>query len=482
MRKILTFIAATLITGSLFAGGLVTNSNQSAMFTRLQNRNASTSIDAVYYNPAGLTKLGDGFHLSLNNQIIKQTKTVRNNYSYLNGTPVDYVGDVNAPVYPGVYVAYKTGKLAISAGFNPIGGGGGAKYNKGLPSFEMGISDLVPGLASKLSPFATSIPGVNSITGYKADIYFEGTSVYFGYQANVSYALSDALSIALGARMVSAKNTYSGYIRNTQILTPTAFGTSGGWQAPGAYLRFVAGLLPEPYKTALNTSATGLDSQTSVEADAEQKGTGYTPIISLNFSPSDKLNLAIKYEFKTKLELTTTVKDGKNAGGMFIDGGKTVADMPAILSLGAEYKAMENLMLTASMNTYFDKNVDYDGSTTVDVPMIKKNFLEYGLGAEYSVSEKLRASLGWVATSTGVNSDYQNDQRYSTNTNSFGAGIGFKISPMIDLNLGGQYTMYKEGSKNITHLLGTTSVPGIIETYNKKTMIFAIGLDFTFGK
>src|SRR5665647_1056149 len=102
MRKILTFIAAILITGSLFAGGLVTNTNQSAMFTRLQNRNASTGIDAVYYNPAGLIKLGDGFFFSLNNQSIGQTKTVGNNYSYLTGTkPKDYVGDVSAPLYPG---------------------------------------------------------------------------------------------------------------------------------------------------------------------------------------------------------------------------------------------------------------------------------------------------------------------------------------------------------------------------------------------
>ena len=56
MRRLLTFIAAMYITGSLIAGGLVTNTNQSAMFTRLQNRNASTSIDAVYFNPAGLTR------------------------------------------------------------------------------------------------------------------------------------------------------------------------------------------------------------------------------------------------------------------------------------------------------------------------------------------------------------------------------------------------------------------------------------------
>ncbi len=82
MRKLLTSAVALLIAGSMFAGGLVTNTNQSAMFTRLQNRNASTGIDAVYYNPAGLTKLGDGFFLSLNNQTISQTKTIGNNYTY----------------------------------------------------------------------------------------------------------------------------------------------------------------------------------------------------------------------------------------------------------------------------------------------------------------------------------------------------------------------------------------------------------------
>ena len=82
------------------------------------------------------------------------------------------------------------------------------------------------------------------------------------------------------------------------------------------------------------------------------------------------------------MELTTKVKDGKNAGGMFTDGGKNIADLPAELSLGAEYKATPKLMVSASFNTYFDKNVDYDGSTTLDIKQIDKNFLEYGLGAE----------------------------------------------------------------------------------------------------
>src|ERR1035437_8393629 len=95
MRKLLTFVVSLFITGSLLAGGLVTNNNQSAMFTRLQNRNVSTDIDAAYFNPAGLTKLGDGFFPSINNQTITQTQKVNSNYQYLTGTPREYVGTLD---------------------------------------------------------------------------------------------------------------------------------------------------------------------------------------------------------------------------------------------------------------------------------------------------------------------------------------------------------------------------------------------------
>jgi len=537
MRKILTFIAGTMITGSLLAGGLVTNNNQSAMFTRLQNRNASTGIDAVFYNPAGLTKLGDGFYVSINNQTISQTKTVINNSQLLSGTPKEYIGKVSAPLYPGIYVAYNTGKLGFSAGFNPIGGGGGAKYDKGLPSFEMGIADLVPLLNSN------SIP----TTQYSADIFFEGTSVYFGYQGNISYKINDMISVAAGVRLVSAKNTYNGYLKNIKV-NPTypAFGAAytGGMVLASqfftdgqTYLNGVStqlsgtatslqpiitgggggvllsngtavGLTPTQVATlqgtitSLGGDPTGMtiaQSQTffsgasttyggkaaamgananatqDIYVDAEQTGTGYTPILSANFSPSDKLNIAVKYEFQTKLELTTKVKDNKG-GGVFTNGKKIIADLPAILSLGVEYKPMEKLMVAGTFNYYFDKKVDYDGSEALNINMIDKNFLEYGFGAEYGLSEKLRISAGWLATSTGVNSDYQSDQTYSTNTNSFGLGFGYRISPMIDLNLGGQYTFYADGSKSFTHTVPVT------ETYKKTTMLLGVGLDFYFGK
>jgi len=452
MRKLLTFIAGALITGSVLAGGLVTNTNQSALYTRLQSRNASTSIDAVYFNPAGLTRLGEGFYVSINNQTIGQTKTVGNNYVFLNGTPVDYIGKVSAPLFPGVYVAYKTGKLAFSAGFNPVGGGGGAKYDKGLPSFEMDIAELKPLVSSFGMP----------TTKYSADIFFEGTSVYFGYQANVSYEINDMISAAVGARLVTAKNTYNGYIKDIKINPIYAGNPTGAMMSAPTFFTSIG----QAGYAAMTANR---------EVDVEETATGFAPILSVNVAPSEKLNIAVKYEFKTKLEMTTKVIDSKS-GGIFVDGKKSTADMPAMLAAGVEYKPMDKLMISGSFNYYFDKGVDYDGSADTTINMIDNNFLEFGLGAEYGINEKLRISAGWLATVTGVNLKYQNDQTYSTNTNSFGGGIGYRISPMIDLNLGGQYTFYKEGTKKFTRLAPIT------ETYNKNTWVVAVGLDFYFGK
>ena len=544
MRKFLISIVGTLITGTLLAGGLVTNTNQSALYTRLQSRNASTSIDAVYYNPAGLTKLGNGFFLSLNNQTIGQTKSVLNNYTYLAGTPKEYIGNVSAPLFPGVYAAFKAGKFVVSAGFNPIGGGGGATYEDGLPSFEMPISDLVPLLVSQGIP----------TTQYSADIFFEGTSVYFGYQANVSYEINDMLSIAAGVRMVTAKNTYSGYLKDIMInpnypafgaaftggmVPATNFFTAGatvlGTLAAGA-TQYAAGLQPlvAPYGTVLLSEGESVGLQAAqiaqiqqimgaagqtleqigaatigyaqvvldaaapvfgakseamtvyaaatqdIEVEAEQTGRGFSPILSINFSPVDNLNIALKYEFKTKLELTTKVFDNKG-GGVFTEGQKVIADMPAMFAAGVEFRPIDRLMVTGSMNMYFDKNVDYDGSESLEVNMIDKNFKEFALGAELGLTRKIRVSAGWLGTFTGVNEMYQNDQRYSTNTNSFGGGLGIRLLPMVDLNIGGQYTIYAEGSKGYNYMLGPIAVP-VTETYNKDTWVIGAGLDFFFGK
>lgn len=544
MKKLTFTLLSLLVTISLVnAGGIVTNTNQSASWVRMMVREASTSIDAVYFNPAGLTKLPDGFHLSLNNQFIIQSRTIVSNYTYLNDG--EYTGEVTAPIFPGIYAAYKTGKLVFSAGFNPIGGGGSATYDRGLPSFELPPSDLVPGLKAVGQP----------VTAYSINTFFEGTSVYFGFQAGVSVELSEQFSFYVGGRYVSATNTYNGYLKDIMITLggtdmradefftgAAAQATAGATSATGAAtgmqqlidlnygdLTFAqaegfgiidavtratleGGLaaLGIPYSTltlseaqaaysGAATSLTVIAAESTAkatlladqEADVKQTGSGITPIFGINFSPSDKLNIGFRYEHKTKMELENeTKKDvmtGFSTDGtpiyMFPDKGKTQADMPAMISLGANYKVTSNLNASVGVLYYFDKSVSYgkkiDGVSVSNDEVIDKNYFEIGIGLEYGISEQLFVSGGFLMSRSGVSEDYQSDLSYDLGSNSFGLGVKYKLNDMMSLNLGGGYAMYVDSDKNFSHDLGGTPVP-VKETYSKSTMFIGVGVDFSF--
>jgi len=132
MKKLTFFVAFLMFCQLTFAGGILTNTNQSAQYVRMLSRNASTQLDAVYFNPAGLVKMEDGFHLGLHNQSIFQTRTIT------NGNPVlheaEYIGKISAPLFPDLFASWKKDKLAISFMVGPVGGGGGAKYEAGCPT------------------------------------------------------------------------------------------------------------------------------------------------------------------------------------------------------------------------------------------------------------------------------------------------------------------------------------------------------------
>ncbi|MBT6006517.1 MAG: hypothetical protein HOG79_12430, partial [Prolixibacteraceae bacterium] len=120
MKKLTLFAALFMLTQMTFAGGLLTNTNQSAQFIRMLSRNASTDIDAVYFNPAGLIKLQDGWHFAVYNQSIYQTKPVKSNFPLLNDG--NYEGIVKVPAFPTAFGVYKKENWAISLGFGPNGG------------------------------------------------------------------------------------------------------------------------------------------------------------------------------------------------------------------------------------------------------------------------------------------------------------------------------------------------------------------------
>ncbi|NOZ45233.1 MAG: hypothetical protein GXO79_00470 [Chlorobi bacterium] len=550
--KLLLMAIAIFSINSSYAGGIMTNTNQSAAWVRMMVRDAVIGIDGVYYNPAGLTKMGEGIFFSVNNQSLVQNRTITSNYSYLNSK--EYTGVVNAPLFPSIYAAYNTGNFSFSFGFNAIGGGGGATFDKGLPSFEYGPSELVPGLAS------FSALGHN-ITAYSASAYFEGTSIYWGMQLGATYQINDMISVFLGGRYVIAKNTYNGYLKDimvtdngtemraddfmTTIAAPTLDGVSAQLTGSAAGLQPLidggAGGLTLVQAEGLGlidatTSATIAGGVTSLgqdptaltidqiqgvfsggatqyaaqadqleatallladqEADVVQTGSGFTPIIGVNIAPNDKLNIAIKYEFNTKIELTNeTTKDINtdidpatgNFITMFPDGEKNRADMPGMFSLGVSYKAMDKLTVTVGTHYYFDKGADYgkkiDDVLVANDKVIDKGLLEYALGLEYALNDKFRVSAGYLSTNTGVNEDFQSDLSYSLSTNTVGFGVGYSVTDKIDVNIGAAITSYVDGEKTLERedpTGATTDMISVKETYDKDVKFLGIGVDFKF--
>jgi long-subunit fatty acid transport protein len=544
MRKLLTFASAILIAGNLFSAGLVTNTNQSAAWVRMPARNASTGIDAAYFNPAGLTKLEDGFHFSLNNQTIFQTKTVNNNYKGPFGlfglNNAEYVGDVKAPVFPGVYAVYKKNRLAFSLGFNPVGGGGGATYATGLPSFEMSPSDLVPSLATK------------GATAYRLDAYLKGSSVYFGLQGGVSYKVNDKLSLGVGLRYIMAKNTYTGHLTGIEVnmggtwtradaimtgiatqahgggvaLDPLIAGGAGGLttaQAAGLGIitpvqaaTITGGLtqLGVPNAAALTiaqsqTAYYGAEAKYTATStllgdqnvDVTQKGSGISPIFSLNFSPTENINFAVKYEMKTRMDITNNTKAdflvGFTAVGdpitMFPDGEKTPSDMPALLSFGLNFKVAPKIGVFLGTNYFFDKNANYghkvdldNNSSTPTTPvankdMVDQNGIDFSGGLEVYLSDKLLVSGGYIWANKGVNRLYQSDLTFANATNTFGFGGQYAIMKNLKVNLGASITTYTKDVGSVDHMFSATNTLYIpTETRTKSTWLLGIGVDYNF--
>jgi long-chain fatty acid transport protein len=509
MRKLLLLITGFVCFATLaFGGGIVTNANQSAAYVRTLARDASTDADAVHYNPAGLVRMNDGFHFSLNSQTIFQSKDVTSNYQFLSPTPKKYNGNVKAPVFPGIYAAWKKNKLAVSFGFNPVGGGGGAEFKEGLPSFETQLSDLKPVLQGSLAALDAALafnppagygfdPQFRNVTGYSADIYFKGTSVFFGYQLGASYKINEILGVFAGLRFVSAKNTYEGHIYDIAIsASPTQPPSSQLYTIPampckpGDYLRAVAGAygLPAATKATLEGTASYLDLQTADrEVDAEETGNGFTPILGANISLGNKLNIGLKYEFKTKLDLTASVNDNKDGNGMFIQDSTVHSDMPALFTLGVNYKILPDLRASVGLHYYFDRDANYgrtlypSGEPVSNDKVIDHNLYEIGLGLEYDITAKLLISGGYLRAKTGVSEDYQSDLNFSLSSNTVAFGFGYKFTENLMVNLGGLYTMYNEGEKNYVWPIGGagTEVP-VKSTFFKDTLNFGIGLDISF--
>ncbi len=553
MKKLTLFVALTMLLHMSFAGGLLTNYNQSAQYVRMLSRNAALEIDAVFYNPAGLVKLENGWHFAFYGQTIFQSREIDSQFPLLNNSY--YKGETTIPLFPNLYAAYKKDKWVFSLGVGPAAGGGTIDFPNGIPSLEIPFSKVVPGLAG-----LAQINPALAVTGYDLDMAFEASSVYWGIQVGASYAINDKISVYGGARIVPATNQYNGAIRNIQLeaggqyqnasawLSGTSTQLSGlaGQASAGAGLAYGAADQMQPimdngggaftlaqleqagfidagvrgqieaslvifgvpaeqipqmnalqiqgtYSAAgaqlsqtagiLNGTAASLDETSALmedkEVDVKQTGMGIAPIIGFNYSPNDAWNIAARYEFKTKVELTneTTVDNL----GLFPDGEKGNYDIPALFAAGIGYRGVDWLEAQLSYNLFFDKGVDYGYNVRYKTNGqmvhrdIDRNHFELALGLQFNLSEKFGISVGAMRSQKGVAESYQSDFSYSNSAEAFSGGIVWKITDQLVLDAGVSNIFYIDDEVEFMD----SAVGSYKDKYGKSTLTLAAGLSYS---
>jgi len=521
-KIILAGMACCFYASGLFAGGLLTNTNQSVHFLRNPARGASMEIDAVYTNPAGLAKLSDdGFHLSLNNQSAFQTRTITSTFApfALNGgnDTKEFKGKAEALFIPSLLAAYKTGDWVFSGSFTIAGGGGSLVFDKGLPSFEaMTLTEPTPQGSllenlTKLNAGATGAGYAGPPLGYSLKMNLEGTSITYGAQLGATYKINDMFSAFVGARANFVGNGYKGYLNNVAITNAEAVkkhftdvagklgALANGLNGMGADLplnvlpaenfamyQSVLGDAANQLKVgeaqailngkadALNGAATGVTglaagaAVTNIEIDVKQSGIGVTPIIGFNFN-YEKLNVGVKYEFATGLEIENkTTVDGSK---MFPDKYKTPYDLPALLTIGAQYDVLSCVTVSAGYHHFFDSCAKMANDKQ---KYINGGINEFLFGAEWRINKMFLISSGAQFTRSGVTDAYQSDLSYSLNSYAISMGGAVNITEALRVNLGYLFTNYEDWTVKATPAMPIKNV------FARTNQAFGIGIDYRF--
>ena len=441
MRK---FIFATVLalgsTTAIHAGGLMTNTNYHIAFDRMFARGATSEIDAVFSNPAGLAWGHEGLQLSLNFQKPWQRRNIE-----LNGKT--YEGVASAPIVPALFAAYKKDRIALSGMIGIVGSGGFVEYSEGVPMFNV----LMQGMLA-----------ANGITPdqYTLDSEMKGKQYIYGGQFNFTYKFLDCLSAAVGIRA----NYYDGYYRGHVI--------------------------------AKNHPQLG--ELAKLLLDVDQKGWGLTPIISLNFHQGP-LTLSARYEFRTKLNpkndtnileaglgdatiaaLVAADPQGAQAklGALhaqlsgyttpYQDGVRTRYDMPALLAIAAGYEFSPKFRAALEYHFFDDKNAKMAGD--------RQNELTHGTheilaGVEYDINEKFTVSCGGQRTDYGLSDGYQQDTSFACDSYSVGLGGAWNINEKMRLNVSYFCSLYSDYQKQVSYGL---------ETFSRTNHVIGVGLDYKF--
>ena len=470
-KLVIGFVFTAFGAATMMAGGLLTNTNQSASFLRQISQDATIDITSNINNPAGAAFLDNGFHLSINLQNAKQTREVDTTfplfaYNINNNQPTHlYKGDAYAPVLPSFQLAYVKDRWSVSTNFAVNGGGGKCEYDNGLGTFEaLYASQIYSNVAKALAQTNAAYGSTLAFGGYDINAYMKGRQYYFGFAVGGTYKITENLAGYVGLRGVYANCNYNGWVED-------------------ATAKIVAGTSPVD-AAIISTVQQKLDgqlSQTALSLNCDQKGFGVTPIIGIDWKINEQWNLAAKYEFKTRIRLenktemnayTTQEAQSNPTLGQFADGKKVAGDIPAFFAIGAQYSPISQLRINAGYHFYDDCHATAYGDKQKG---IDSGTWEITAGAEYDICNFVTVSAGWQTTNYNLSDAYMNDLSFTTSSNSVGGGVRLNVSSRASIDLGYMQTLYS--TRDVTT---ATQAGDKKDSYTRTNRVLGIGFNLKF--
>ncbi len=492
MKKfILSLIVFTTAAASTFAGGILTNTNQSILFLKNPARDAAIGLDGVYSNPAGVAFMNEGFHIAFNWQYAHQTRTITSTNPVFalgkknNGQSVkEFEGVADAPIIPSLQAAYNIGNWSIQGNISVPGGGGACEFGDGLGSFE----SVVGSIAHQLQPLGAQ--------GYDMDGFMRGRQYYFGFQFGAAYKIDPHLSVYGGLRMLYGDATYKAKISNIQVKTEggyvdfadflqgAATTVNNGLEVVNAAIaQYETMGAPVPAElTAKQVQLEGTrQSLNNLQKYAQgvnllcnQTSLGLAPIIGVDYK-TGRFNFAAKYEFKTQVRMKneSTVNEASEIAAVnkFRDGEEVNEDVPALLTIGAQWSPIDDVRVNLGWHHYFDKQADWYNNTQ---DLLDHNSNEFLAGAEWDVTDRLNVSAGGQLTRYGLTDQYMNDMSFVVNSYSVGLGFSYKVQPNVTLSAAYFQTIYDKYHRN------DYPAEGVSDTFTRTNRVLGIGCQVDF--
>ncbi|HNQ12904.1 MAG TPA: hypothetical protein PKH65_07600 [Bacteroidia bacterium] len=407
--------------------------NLSPEWIRTAARNASTDgTDAVVFNPAGASRLGDGFHITIGNQSLFRKPTHSYDMGMGEGTK-SFTQSGSDALLPNLYASFNRGNWAYTGGVFISGGGATANYPKGSITTDMiGLMTLM------------AAQGAYTTT---TDQYLEASSYYLTTMLGAAYSVNDKFSFGANIRYTTANNTSK------------------------------AGI-------TLSGSPFDLPDQT-LSYDVEDKASGMNASLGVMITPSTNWGFTVRYETAVPLDFKTNIT--KDDFGLSTQGETHSRDLPAVLATGIRYHVNTKLTLLAEYNAYFQENADWGKSGLATAEKANSdlagNASSYAMAAEYAFTNKFLWSVGVVKTDFSWNDRdgyYTNlgafEVVYGDNT-SINTGVKFKLNEMIAFNAGYAHTMWK---KDDTIKVLNLAPMDVTATVNNSMNTFALGVDLKF--